>query len=80
MASKPNGGICQIKEQIIEDPASGLTFQFVLCDDGTSRMCVYGDLPFGNREIYFDAQGEEGGAGTALLNVCRPSWLQQVKA
>ena len=80
MASKPNGHLCQIKEQIIEDEASGLTLQFERSDDGTCRLRIYGDLPFGNREIYFDAEGEEGGAGTALVGLCRPSWLREVKA
>ena len=80
MALKPSGGICQIKEQIIEDAVSGLTFQFERHDDGTSRLRVYGDLPFGNREIYFDAEGKEGGAGTALSGLCRPSWLRNATA
>ena len=80
MAIKPNGLICEIAEQIIEDEVSGLTLQFVRCDDGTSRLRIYGDLPLGNREIYFDANGNEGGAGTALVALCRPNWLQAVKA
>jgi hypothetical protein len=78
MALKPNGGLCQIREQIIEDAASGLTLQFECCKDGTSRLRIYGDLPFGNREIFFDVEGKEGGAGTALASLCRPSWLREV--
>lgn len=80
MATKPNELVCHIAEQIDEDEASGLTFQFIGCDDGTSRLRIYGDLPYGYREIYFDSNGEEGGAGTALVSLCRPSWLHEVKA
>lgn len=80
MASKPNGEICSIREQIIKDEASGLTLQFTRCDDGTSRLRIYGNLPLGNREIYFDVNGDEGGAGTALVGLCRPSWLRDVTA
>jgi len=80
MASKPNGRLCSIKEQIIEDEVSGLTLQFEHCDDGTSRLRIYGDLPLGNREIYFDLNGDEGGAGTSLIGLCRPSWLHEIKA
>jgi len=42
MATKPGGGACLIREQIIEDSASGLTPQFVLKDDGTARLYVIG--------------------------------------
>ena len=70
MALKPNGGICKIQEQIIEDPASGLTFQFVLMPetDAPVRLRIFGDLPYGNREILFDGNGKEAGAGTMLTN------------
>src|ERR1041384_2118157 len=33
MPLKPNGALCHVREQIIEDAASGLTFQFE-CSDG----------------------------------------------
>ena len=79
MPSKPNGGICQIKEQIIEDQVSGLTLQFERCEEGTSCLRIYGDLPFGNREIFFDAEGEKEGAGTSLVELRRPSWVREVK-
>lgn len=80
MAIKPNGGLCCIREQIIEDPASGLTIQFELKPetDAPIRMRIYGDLPFGNRELLFDAEGQEAGAGTAVQGACRPSWLKEV--
>lgn len=80
MATKPNGNICLIREQIIEDPVSGLTLQFEYRDNGTSKLTIYGDLPFGSREIIFDENGEEAAAGTAITGPCRASWLRKVKA
>ena len=79
MPIKPNGQMCNMKEQIVEDPASGLTLQFERWDNGCTRLLICGNLPFGNREIIFDQYGEEGAAGTALVGVCRPSWLREVK-
>jgi len=78
MSLKPNGEMWAIREQVIEDAVTGLTFQFALMPGGMPRLRVYGDLPFGNREILFDADGEEAGSGTALTGLCRPSWLRQV--
>jgi hypothetical protein len=81
MALKPGGEICQIREQIIEDRASGLTFQFIHAPgtDAPFRLVIGGDLPFGNREILFNADGEMAGAGTALSGSCRPSWIREIK-
>jgi hypothetical protein len=79
MAVKPDGGLWTVREQIIEDPASGLTFQFELMPDGEPRFRVFGKaLPFGNREIIFDKNGVEGGAGTVAAGLCRPAWLDRV--
>ena len=79
MALKPNGAICKIREQIIDDPVSGLTLQFEARDDGTTRLLLCGNLPFGNRDFVFDADGQEAGAGTSTAGACRPSWLREVK-
>lgn len=80
MPLKPDGADCLIREQIIEDPVSGLTFQFVSKpgSDAPVRLLIYGNLPYGNREILFDRKGAEAGAGTALTSSCRPSWLREV--
>ena len=80
MAAKPNGGMCAIREQIIEDPVSGLTFQFVSMpgNDAPTRLRIFGNLPHGNREILFDKNGDEAGAGTALNGSCRPNWLREI--
>ena len=81
MALRPNGGVCSIREQIIEDPVSGLTLQFIHKpgSDAPFRLYIFGNLPHGNREILFDTTGAEAGSGTALTDSCRPSWLKEVK-
>lgn len=80
MPTKTDSGICAIREQIIEDPVSGLTFQFLLVpkSDAPVRMRVFGNLPYGNREFSFDCDGNREGAGTALHGSCRASWLREV--
>jgi hypothetical protein len=78
MPVKPNGSLCQVREQIIEDEASGLTLQFE-CLEGRMRLLIAGKLlPFGNREIHFDHEGCEAGAGTLVGEFRRPSWLKEV--
>jgi hypothetical protein len=78
MPLKPNGLICRVREQIVEDLASGLILQFE-CSDGKLRLVIAGkSLPFGNREIVFDAEGKEAAAGTLLGEFRRPSWLKRV--
>jgi hypothetical protein len=78
MPIKPNAAQCSIKEQIIEDPASGLTLLFE-CEHGRARLVIAGkSLPFGNREIHFDHDGKEAGAGTLVGDFRRPSWLKGV--
>jgi hypothetical protein len=78
MPLKPNGALCRVREQIIEDAASGLTLQFE-CDDGRLRLVLAGTaLTVGNREILFDEQGREAGAGTLLGEFRRPNWLKRV--
>ena len=78
MPIKPNGELCAIKEQIVEDLASGLVLQFE-CMDGRTRLVIAGRaLPFGNREIIFDNEGKEAAAGTLVGEFRRPSWLKGV--
>ena len=78
MPLKPNGALCRVREQIIEDAASGLTLQFE-CDDGRLRLVLAGKaLTIGNREILFDQEGREAGAGTLVGEFRRPSWLKGV--
>ena len=78
MPLKPEGRCCKVREQIIEDAASGLTLQFE-CDDGRLRLVISGaPLKAGNREILFDEEGLEAGAGTLLGEMRKPSWLKPV--
>lgn len=79
MAVKPNAKDWKIKEQIIEDPVSGLTFQFVTNHESSApyALRIYGNLPYGNREIIFDKNGGEAGGGSYPGGVCRPSWLKE---
>ncbi len=79
MAIKPNGEFCKIREQIIEDPVSGLTLQFEVRDNGTTKLLIYGNLPYGNRDFVFDVEGRLDGAGTFLGSPCRPSWVRAIK-
>lgn len=77
MAAKPDGKEWTIREQIIEDRVTGLTFQFEVLPNGEPRFRIFGkDLPFGNREIIFDEDGIEAGSGTATAGLCRPAWMQ----
>ena len=78
MPVKPNGNQCAIREQIVEDLASGLTLLFE-CENGHARLVIAGkSLPYGNREIIFDHDGREAGAGTLVGKFRRPSWLKGV--
>jgi len=78
MPLKPNGALCHVREQIIEDAASGLTLQFE-CNDGRLRLVLAGGpLTLGNREILFDEQGREVAAGTLTGKFRRPTWLKSV--
>ena len=78
MPLKPNGRICKVREQIIEDPSSGLTLQFE-CDEGRLRLVIAGAaLKLGNREILFDEEGREAGAGTLVGEFRRPNWIRRV--
>jgi hypothetical protein len=78
MALKSAVGVCSIRERIIEDPTTGLTLQFVNIPSGDApvglRIC--GNLPHRNREILFDENGNEAGAGIALIGSCRASWAE----
>ncbi len=78
MPVKPNGVLCSIREQIVEDPATGLILQFECRDDRTRLVIAGASLPFGNREIIFDKDGKEAAAGTFIGDFRRPSWLKKV--
>ena len=78
MPVKPNGSLCSIREQIVEDVATGLILQFE-CQDGKTRLVIAGEkLPFGNREIIFDKEGREAASGTFLGVFRKPNWLKRI--
>ena len=79
MPLKPNGLVCNVREQIVEDRATGLVLQFE-CNNGHGlRLVIAGrNLPFGNREIVFDSEGREAGSGTLVGEFRKPSWLKSV--
>ena len=68
---KTNPKTLNIKEQYINDTATGLTFIFEVVPSGEGRLHILGDnLPFGNRDFQFDANGDLAGTGTGVRN-CR---------
>jgi hypothetical protein len=78
-APKPNGRPWRIPEQVIRDRVTGLTIQFEVRRDGTPVLRLYGEcLPFGNREIGFDARGHEADSGTATASCPVPNWIRGV--
>jgi hypothetical protein len=81
MSVKPDAKQWAVQEQIVEDQTTGLTFQFEVMEgsDAPFRLRIFGKVPFGNREILFDKNGEEAGGGTLLAGLCRPAWLQKVE-
>lgn len=76
---KPNANKWTVCEQIIEDPVTGLTFQFEVMPDGEPRFRVFGKgLIFGNREFHFNVDGVKSGTGTVTGGLCRPTWITPV--
>ncbi len=67
--------LCRIREQVLRDPVTGLTLQFEMDERGLTFLRIFGDFKFGNREIIFDEDGKEAGAGTHAGAVCRPTWM-----
>ncbi len=68
---KQNGGTLRIKEQLINDPVTGLTLIFRLTPSGEPRLHLSGEnLPFGNRDFQFDKNGELAGTGTGTGGSC----------
>ena len=61
-----------IKEQLINDLATGLTVIFRVTTNGEARFHLLGDsLPFGNRDFQFDTEGRLIGTGTGVRNCCK---------
>jgi hypothetical protein len=79
MSLKLDGKPWTIREQILDDLVIGLTIQFEVTPSGEPRLRLFGkSLPNGNREIMFNARGEEAGAGSVVSGLCRPAWLEPI--
>ena len=79
MAEKPNGGTIVLREQIIEDPVTGITFKVERTASGEGWLRLHGNIEFGNRDLMFDAEGRLVGTGTGLCRSCpssNSSWLR----
>ena len=80
MSIKPNGQSWVVREQVFDDPATGMTFQFEVTPDGEPRLRIFGNVPFGNREFVFNTAGVKTGSGTATRGLCRPAWMTEIEA
>ncbi len=68
---KRDGKTLKIKEQLINDPVTGLTLIFRVTPSGEARLHLSGEsLPFGNRDFQFDENGELAGTGTGTGGSC----------
>ena len=80
MAIRPDGQDWTIKEQIIEDPVTGLTFQFERLPSGRMMLHLFGkSLQFGNRHFVFAEDGTEAGSGVYVAGLCKPGWLTEIE-
>jgi CheY-like chemotaxis protein len=75
VAVKPGARDLKIAEQIVEDPVTGLSFQFAVVDSSIApyRIRIFGGGARTAREIGFDERGHEAGGGTFLGGPSRPS-------
>jgi hypothetical protein len=65
----------RIKQQLIDDDVSGLTFRFEVLPSGEQVLRIYGaTLPHGNRLIRFSSSGELVQLATSVLGTERPNW------
>jgi hypothetical protein len=67
---KPNAKLVKIREQIIDDPATGLmlVFRVTQIDKEPSLQIIGSAFPFGNRDFQFNKKGEYIGTGTGLAD------------
>lgn len=76
MGLKDGARDCTIKEQIIEDPVTGLIIQFEVMPSGDTHLRLFGDsIEHGNRLLVFEG-GELSGSGTHLTGICKPTWFE----
>jgi hypothetical protein len=78
---KPDGEPWTVREQIVRDKVTGLTFVFETAPGANApyRLEIHGDcLPLGNRALFFTKEGEYDGGGTATTDTCRPTYRDLV--
>ena len=68
MDAPQSSQIWAVPQQIVEDPATGMTLQFSVSPSGEQTLTVIGDLPLGNREFIFARDGSLAGTGLAPLH------------
>jgi hypothetical protein len=54
--------LIRVAPQVVEDKVSGLTLVFSSWE-GSGHLTVSGNIPYGNREFFFDEFGELDGMG-----------------
>jgi hypothetical protein len=83
MAEKPAGLRFSIKEQILEDPVTGITFQFFAVpgqEETPFRLRIFGNVPYVDHEFVFDREGVIRERETILMRRPKPTWLKELKA
>jgi hypothetical protein len=69
-----------VKNQLIDDDVSGLTFRFDILPSGEPILKLYGAiLPHGNRQIRFSPSGDLQHFATSVLGVERPNWPRRAE-
>jgi hypothetical protein len=76
MALKPGGRVCRIREQVIDDLASGLVLNFAT--RGAGAALTVGGIPALGRAIVFifDAGGAHSATVNVLLDDVMPDWAK----
>ena len=73
MPPKEGETVCHIKEQIIEDPVTGLTIQFEAVPGGEYRVRLFTPvIPLGTANTLFDKEGTRWARGTLTTAYADP--------
>jgi hypothetical protein len=79
MAQKPDGKQFPVSEQIFSDQVTGIKFQFFCTPSDQNspfRLRLFGNLPYGDHELIFDAAGVIRARETIVETRPAPSWLK----
>jgi hypothetical protein len=76
MALKPGGRVCRIREQVIDDLASGLVLNFAARKSGTA-LTLAGVPSLGRALVFvFDTDGAHSATVNVLLTDVLPDWAK----